>query len=359
MRTLLITKEYPPFKGGVANYYYNLAKNFHMGNDFLVFDNKDKKLDSDKGFFSWRRSFKSVYDKIKKEEISHVLVGQVLPLGTVVFCLSFVLPIKYTVFFHGLDLSLALKPGRKKFLTKLIIKRAYKLVAANSFVAHTLTDNFPQKKDVIKVVNPGISLADYNLDFNKQELREKYQTKDKIVLFSLGRLVKRKGFDYTIKALEKMSEAQINNLVYFIAGAGEEREYLESLVPQRLKNVIIFLGEVREKEKKELLFLCDIFIMPARDIAGDYEGFGIVYLEANIFSKPVIAGLSGGVGDAVINNKTGLLINPEDIMAIKDSILVLKNDKNLRLKLGQQGRDRVMQEFSWKKLAKDLFYFIK
>lgn len=359
MKFLLITTEYPPFKGGVANYYYNLANNIPESEHFIVLDNSSQKLDSQQGFFSWRRSFKNIYQKIKREKIEHVLVGQILPLGTVAFCLSYILPFKYSIFFHGLDLSLALKAGRKRFLSRLIIGRANKLIAANSFVAQILLDTFPEKKEDIKIVNPGITRADYNLDYNRPALIDKYKTQNKIILLSLGRLVKRKGFDYTIKALEQMSETELADIIYFIAGQGKDQAYLQALVPEHLKSHIIFLGEVSEVEKKELLSLCDIFIMPARNIQGDYEGFGIVYLEANLFSKPVIAGLSGGVSDAVVNNLTGLLIDPENISEIKNSILRLKRDESLRLKLGEQGRARVLEKFSWKKLANDLFLFIK
>lgn len=359
MKILLITKEYLPFKGGVANYYHSLTENFPDKENFFVIDNNKKELDKDSGFFSWRVSFSNVYKKIKKEGIDKILVGQILPLGSVAFFLSFITPIRYDIFFHGLDLSLALKPGRKKFLSKLIIKKADKLIAANSFVASILSKEFPEKKNNIKVVNPGLSISNYNFSFDKQFLIDKYKLKNKKVLFSLGRLVKRKGFDNTIKALEKMEEVDLSDLVYFIAGNGPEKEYLKNMIPKKLESRIIILDEISDQEKMELLFLADIFIMPARNIAGDYEGFGIVYLEANLFSKPVIAGLSGGVSDAVVNNLNGILIDPENIDEIKEAILKLKKDESLRLRLGKQGRERVLLDFSWEKIAKDLFDFIK
>ncbi|MBU4015184.1 glycosyltransferase family 4 protein [Patescibacteria group bacterium] len=101
--------------------------------------------------------------------------------------------------------------------------------------------------------------------------------------------------------------------------------------------------------------ICDIFIMPARNIKGDFEGFGIVYLEANLAGKPVIAGNSGGARDAVENGVNGLLVNPEDINEISNAIIKLAQDENLRKKLGEQGRERSIREFSWEKQAEKIY----
>lgn len=360
IRTLLVTKEYPPFKGGVGNYYYNLASHFPYHETFLVLENNDSKLDSGSGFFSWRHAFSEIYWKIKNAKINRVLVGHILPLGTVVYFLSFILSFKYFVFLHGLDLSSALKIPRKRKLATLILKRAEKVIAANSFVSFSLLQKLPELRGRVIIINPGLAKDHpFVSEKEKEILRDKYNLKDKTVLFSLGRLVKRKGFDYTIEALKRMSSEDLENLIYVIAGTGLEAENLRSLVPDNLRNKILFLGEISEDLKWQWLAICDIFIMPARDIDGDYEGFGIVYLEANLFSKPVIAGQAGGVTDAVIDGLNGLLVNPENVDDIKEAILKLKNNPDLAVKLGEAGRERVQANFNWEKLAFDLYQAIK
>ena len=360
MRTLLVTKEYPPTKGGVANYYYNLAGHFPLHETFLVMHNNNLELDSNRGFFSWRHSFGVIYRKIKKSNIDHVLVGHILPLGTTVFCLSFLLPFSYSVFLHGLDLSCALKKGRKRFISTLILKRAKTIIAANSFVASSLIKAVPSLADRVSVINPGLPKNHpFVSEREKTVMIKKYDLKNKTILFSLGRLVKRKGVDQVIKALSSMTDDELSNLIYIVAGDGPEKEKLKELVPIRLKDKIIFLGEIKEEEKWCLLSLCDIFIMPARNIHGDYEGFGIVYLEANLFSKPVIAGMAGGVSDAVVNNLNGLLIDPESVTEIKEAIISLKNNEALRNLLGAQGKARAEKEFNWEKLSHDLYNVIK
>ena len=115
------------------------------------------------------------------------------------------------------------------------------------------------------------------------------------------------------------------------------------------------LNQVRDEERNNWYDLCDMFIMPARNINGDYEGFGMVYLEANLAGKPVVAGRSGGVGDAVVDGLNGLLVDPENTGEISRAIVKLARDPELRQKLGRQGRERALNDFNWQKQAKKIY----
>jgi phosphatidylinositol alpha-1,6-mannosyltransferase len=95
--------------------------------------------------------------------------------------------------------------------------------------------------------------------------------------------------------------------------------------------------------------------MVSRQIAGDYEGFGIVYLEAGLAGKPVIAGDSGGVRDAVFDGINGLLVNPESVDEIAEAILSLYESEILRKELGAQGQRRVVETLTAKKQAEKIY----
>jgi phosphatidylinositol alpha-1,6-mannosyltransferase len=99
--------------------------------------------------------------------------------------------------------------------------------------------------------------------------------------------------------------------------------------------------------------------MIARDLNGDFEGFGIVYLEAALMSKPVIAGLSGGVADAVVNNESGLLVDPEDISVVSQALTKLLNDEELAKRLGKNACERAQNSFNWTQQAEILFKYLK
>lgn len=79
---------------------------------------------------------------------------------------------------------------------------------------------------------------------------------------------------------------------------------------------------------------------------GDMEGFGIVYLEANLLGKPVVAGRFGGAVDAVLHEKTGLLVDPENTRELSAAIIRLFRNPSLARRLGENGKARVLSQFS-------------
>ncbi len=360
MKTLLFTLEYPPFHGGVANYYGNLAKYWPISEKMSILNNDKGELSRGAGFFSWWPALFSLYRKLSREEFESLLVGQILPLGTVAYLISRLIPIKYTVFLHGMDFALAIKTPWKQFLSKLILRRADKIICANSYVRDRLIEFLPESSIKTRIVNPGIEGGAPEIDAKDiAEIKNEYHLENKTVLLSLGRLVKRKGVDMTIDALALIPEEESKNLMYFIAGAGPREEFLKKLVPPRLLDKIIFLGSLNDQEKWTWLKICDIFVMPSRDISGDFEGFGIVYLEANLSGKPVIAGNSGGVRDAVVDGVTGIMVDPERIEEIKETIVTLVKNPELRNKLGHDGKMRAMEDFDWENQAIKVWQFIK
>lgn len=360
MKTLLFTLEYPPFHGGVANYYGNLAKYWPISEKMSILNNDKGELNKGSGFLSWWPALFSLHRKLSKEEFGCLLVGQILPLGTVAYIISWLKPIKYTVFLHGMDFALAIKSPRKQFLSKLILRRADKIICANSYVQDRLIEFLPEASVKTRIVNPGIEGGAPAIEASDiLEIKNQYHLENKTVLLSLGRLVKRKGVDMTIEALSLIPEEQSKDIIYFIAGAGPREEYLKKLVPPRLLNKIIFLGSLSNQEKWTWLKICDIFVMPSRDISGDFEGFGIVYLEANLSGKPVIAGNSGGVRDAVVDGVSGLMVDPEKIPEIKETIINLVKNPELRDRLGHDGKARALKDFDWENQAIKVWQFIK
>jgi phosphatidyl-myo-inositol dimannoside synthase len=362
MKFLLITLEYFPFKGGVANYYTNLSYYWPKDSDLFILNNNKGDLLSSGGFFKWRKSLFKLYHFIKKNKINHIIVGHILPLGISAFILNKVLKIEYSVILHGMDFSLATKNTWKRFISKKILRNANKIIVANSYTAD-LCSKFLKSKNKIKVVNPGVKdYTDIN-EKNIEETRKRNNLEDFQVLFSLGRLVERKGFDYTIMALNNIyKQKPESKIIYIIAGKGPDEEYLRKVAKSsfgdKWENKVKFIGEIDEKEKWSLFCLCDIFIMPSRNISGDFEGFGIVYLEANLSERAVIAGRSGGIPDAVIDGLNGVLVNPENYLEISEAILSLLEKSDLRLEMGKKGRKRALNSFNWEDQTKKVYNFL-
>lgn len=350
MKTLLFTLEYPPFKGGVANYYENIVKNWPEAGGIFILNNNENQLLNKYIFPKWLPSFFALKKEIKKNQIDHIIVGHILPLGTVAYLYSRIFRIEYSVILHGMDFAFSQKSARKKFLAKLILNNAKSIICANSYVAHLVKKEISQF-DKIKTVNPGIDKHEVNLEVVKK-IKEKYQLDEKIVMLTFSRLVKRKGQDKVIEAIPEALK-HVPNLNYYIIGDGPDRKYLEEKAKD-LKNVF-FLGKLDDEEKFAWLEVCDFFVMPARNIDGDFDGFGIVYLEAAMARKAVIAGESGGIKDAVQGGITGVLVNPNDKEKITNAIISLATQKEIRDTLGNNAFARAEKDFHWKDKVNKIF----
>jgi phosphatidylinositol alpha-1,6-mannosyltransferase len=350
MKTLLFTMEYPPFHGGVANYYYNLEQNWPEAGQLQILPKKYPA-----GLAQYRLYLTDLKQAVVKEKIDYIIVGQVLPLGSVVYLFSLLFHKPYAVVFHGMDFTLALTSRRKRWLLKRILGRAHKIICANSYVAKLIRDFIPALSTRVVVVNPGVSAAVPFAPERVMELRRQYGLTDKKVILSLGRLVKRKGVDSMLAVLANLGPEKTAGWHYVVLGSGPDEAYLKKLCQdQGLNDLVTFVGSSSETDKWAWLELCDLMALPARNIAGDFEGFGIVYLEANLAGKPVLAGDSGGVSDAVLNGLNGLLVDPDDLGDIALGLEKLMADPKLRESLGQKGLARARVDFNWRVQAKQV-----
>jgi phosphatidylinositol alpha-1,6-mannosyltransferase len=350
-KALLVTIEYPPQVGGVANYYFNLAKNLPV-DKLEVFTNQNDELLAKRSFLPWLKAFKAIKKRIKEKGIEVILVGQILPLGTIVWLLSKYLKIPYIVFTHAMDITYPQKYPRKKILMQKILNSAEKIITVSRYTKYEiykLLDNRSQRKIEIITPAPNITPNQFSI-FNSQ-----FSNKDEKIILSVGRLVARKGYDTVIKSLSLVLN-KIPNIKYIIIGNGSYKETLQKLAQKlELQDRIEFKENLSDEQVAQYYNACDVFIMPSRETSDrDVEGFGLVYLEANSFGKPVIAGKSGGVEDAVIDGQTGFLVEPEDVNMVAESLIKILSNKDLAEKLGQQGRLRVEREFSWFHKARQL-----
>jgi phosphatidyl-myo-inositol dimannoside synthase len=156
-----------------------------------------------------------------------------------------------------------------------------------------------------------------------------------------------KGHDVLIRALARV-RGRIKDLEWVVIGEGPLRSRLEELASlYGLADSTRFRGEVADEQRNAWLQRCDVFAMPSR-LGG--EGFGIVYLEANAYGKPVVAGNVGGAIDAVADGVSGLLVDPTDAAAVADALKRLLLDRELAQRLGRAGAIRA-RDFAWPAIA--------
>jgi phosphatidylinositol alpha-1,6-mannosyltransferase len=138
-----------------------------------------------------------------------------------------------------------------------------------------------------------------------------------------------------------------------LAGPGPLLDELLDLAREcGVSDKVIMTGRVSDSELSALYDLCVVFAMPNRELPdGDTEGFGTVFLEANAHGKPVVGGRAGGVSDAILDGQTGIMVDGQNTDEIAAAIINLLGDPELARRLGENGRERVLREFSPAKAA--------
>lgn len=163
-----------------------------------------------------------------------------------------------------------------------------------------------------------------------------------VLVGSIGALAEEKGTFDLVRAIQRLRQRG-HSVELVVAGpALQQFERWYTALEEREKTGIRLLGIIDAEQKRDLLAAIDIFALPSRT-----ESFGIVYLEAWMNQKPVVAADSGAVPELVRDGVTGLLVPFGDIEAIADAIVRLSADEALRDRLGTEGSTVVHTEYTW------------
>jgi glycosyltransferase involved in cell wall biosynthesis len=291
----------------------------------------------------------NAYYIFRRQRKSFLLITYILsPYSLLLGWICRTLNIKYSIALHGLDFILASKkfPNQLKKICEyadLIIFNSY--ATQERFAALGIScsgNNY--------ILYPGIpckELHDLSL-LNNELLSEslKVNTDEKLVVSSVARLVKRKGFDLAIKAVSLAS----SDFIYLVAGTGPELSSLEKLVQSlNLSKKVFLLGYVNDLQKYSLMSLSSIFLMPNHSQGRqDFEGFGINLVEASYFNNVIIAGNYGGTVESVKHGESGFLVDTEESDAacqIANHIDILISQKKVRKKLAYSAKDYAVENF--------------
>ncbi|MDJ0581314.1 glycosyltransferase family 4 protein [Crocosphaera sp.] len=367
---LLLTPDFKPLTGGIAEYLHQLWQNIAQSYPAMVIssvpvsetwehDYTLQVIPSD----STPRNPSLEMLRIKKRtaflkgmiaELSdnlQVFIG-VWNVETHFWCeLLQNLEIPYSVFAYGLELF---SPVYNRFQNwrEKDLKQA-KAIYGVSLPTCQLVETIVGEETPVHVAYPGVNaISNYEAIISlAKDLREQFHLQDQLVLLTVARLIPRKGVDFVLKSLPKLL-AEFPHVHYFIIGSGKEKEALQKLTQSLQLNQVYFMGQVDELTKQAFYELCDLFVMPNRTLAQtDWEGFGIVFLEAALAGKPSIGGDNGGVKDAVMADVTGLLVDTSEAEPTYQAIRQLLLDQPLRLKMGQAALERVQQDFTWEAIA--------
>jgi phosphatidyl-myo-inositol dimannoside synthase len=278
--------------------------------------------------------------------------GRVLPEGMVAWCVARILRRPIIIYAHGEEITTWRTLGKRRAMIFFYLHAD--LVIANSGFTRDLLIELGVMPSRIRVINPGVDTSVFYPGDDGTEIRRKlglHLELGQFLILSVGRLTRRKGFDQVIRSLPVLLEHGLD-VHYAIIGTGEDREYLHALAEEYgISRRVHMLAHQSGEDLPRWYRAANLFVMPNREIDGDTEGFGIVFLEAAATGLPSIAGQAGGTGEAVVDGQTGLRVDGYDVQAVGDALWRLLSDPDYALLLGQQGLKRVRDHYAWNVVA--------
>jgi phosphatidylinositol alpha-1,6-mannosyltransferase len=393
MKLLMLTENWPPQVGGIENYLWHiahfLALNGHeisviapkVGREMRVNkneaevkgqrDNSWSNVNFQKGTGSkevkvikkrfyghllrprWWGLYRRISKLAGKERYDAVLCGKGLFEGMVGYLLKRKWGMPYAIFTYGMEIESWKKSWRENRKLYKVSQEASIVFCINDLTKDSLVSLGIDEKKIIKAW-PGVDQAMFKHIAEEDILGvlKKYEIRRPYII-SVGRLIERKGFDVLIESFAKLDQTQFGNAQLVIVGDGPQLAELQNSVERELiDSSVLFLPEVPNEDLPALYAGAMLFAMTPRDLAGDIEGFGLVYLEAAAQGTPAVGTRTGGVPEAVIDGGTGILVEPEEIGAIKTAMAKIIMDNKFRAKLSVAAKNRVIQEFSWSERIK-------
>lgn len=292
------------------------------------------------------RGIKDTINNIHKEfpfDLIHAHVA--LPDGKAASMITEDFGCPFVVTIHGQDLQQTIFRNQAcRGAIGNTFSNAHRVITVSSKLKRIGEKIFPDSEDKFVVVPNGIDPSDF------QDLKSRCRNgsnRSAPSILSVSNLVKTKGIDLNIKAIEKL-RGKYPDIHYVIVGDGDQRKALEELSKKvGLEKHVKFVGPVDHKTALQFMKDCDVFSMPSWK-----EGFGVVYLEAMACGKPVIGCKGEGIEDFVTHGENGILVTPHDVDDLVEKLDFILSNPSKAIQLGQRAQNLVINEYTWDKNAK-------
>jgi glycosyltransferase involved in cell wall biosynthesis len=251
--------------------------------------------------------------------------------------------IRYQVATHGIEVW---QPLPK--LRALALRHADTVTSVSRFTREQVTRL--QGVDASKAVVLPWALDPEFLASSRERATVLRNGKSNYTILTVSRLSKGdryKGIDTVIRALPRVIE-QVPRALHVVVGDGDDRSRLEQLADTTgVSEHVLFLGKTTDQGLVNAYRDCDVFAMPSVG-----EGFGLVFLEAMAFGKPVIGGNFGGIPDLINDGVNGFLIKRDDVHTLANRITRLLRSPDLSAGMGEAGRKIVAEKYTFDRFVR-------
>ncbi|MFV9510444.1 glycosyltransferase [Tepidibacillus sp. LV47] len=274
-------------------------------------------------------------------EIIHAHVA--LPDGAAGVKLKEKYHVPLVITIHGQDLQHTIYRNQKcKAKIAETFEKADKIILVSSKLKRIADQEIGYANKSV-VIHNGINLE----KITSTRLKIKKLKANERMILSVSNLYPSKGIDYNLYAVSKLKN-KYPNLKYYIVGGGPERDRLERLAKDlQIEEQVKFLGRLPHEKALEYMQQCEIFSLPSWK-----EGFGIAYIEAMAFGKPVIGVHGEGIEDVIQQGKSGMLVKPKDVDSLVAALDELLSSPTKREEIGQNAKKIVYDQLTWQENVK-------
>ena len=311
-RLLFITRKYPPSVGGMQQHCFDFYQEVSKQTPTTLIAHGGSQIFLP--LFILKALALGIWWGLKQRGKERTIVlGDALlsPLGAL---LTFLLSSRLIVITHGLDITYPALLYQKAVLH--FLRSADSIFANSQFTKNLLIEKQLAAPESISILHPRVPPLLYPLLSRENAREELIQLRSNTIpqfllsrawIFSLGRLIERKGLlNFIENIFPSISQAN-SKIVLLIGGEGPLKSQIEASISRRhLSSKIFLLGEVSNLEKHLLFCASNVFIMPNLSIPNDPEGFGITVLEALSFGLPVVGSDLQGLGESVRYTELGI-----------------------------------------------------
>ncbi len=237
----------------------------------------------------------------------------------------------------------------------LLLRNASRVVTVSEYSRALAIERGARPDTIVKISAGGDALYRRFRNPSHSEFRPRLNiAPDEFVILTTGRLssVNRyKGYDRAIEVADLLRRRERRFRWVVIGGGDDLAFYRESVSRLGLNSYMQFVGDASDEYLSEAYAGCDLFVLLSREETTRKgimaEGYGIVYVEANSYGKPSLGLRRGGVPDAIVHERTGLLVDCDDAASIAAAIERLMIDDSARARFGEEGRRRALAEAGW------------
>ncbi len=238
-------------------------------------------------------------------------------------------------------------PVGKKILLE-IYRQARSVLAISRFTRDRIVE-FGVPTEKVHLCALGVDLDQFQPERTEGVAREKLGfSGEGPILLTVGRLVSRKRHKLVVQAVRSLRE-RWPGIQYWVVGRGPEEESLRNLARREgLQEHVRFWGKTGEEALSLFYQACDVFVLPAVQEGPSVEGLGLVLQEAAACAKPTLGADSGGVPEALLPGRTGVVVPPDHPEALTEALAELLEDPGRRVEMGRAGLDWVRRERNWR-----------